>query len=73
MENPKNDLSTVCEMFEEMKEKIEMLTARLGTMSEQLARPLKHRHTIDFMSNRALIALPITRHCPSIEHHCETA
>ncbi len=40
-------------------EKIEALTARLGTVSEQLARPLKHRHTIDFMSNWALIALAV--------------
>ena len=92
MQNEKSDLSTVCEMFEEVKEKIEnieskldapppaptsavtpiapalapedsekieALTARLSTVSEQLTRPLKHRHTIDFMSNWALIALAV--------------
>ena len=91
MQNEKSDLSTVCEMFEEVKtkienielkldaspasppavaltapalapedgEKIKTLTARLGTVSEQLARPLKHRHTIDLMSNWALIALAV--------------
>ena len=89
MQNEKFDLSTVCEMFEEIKDKIEnieskldappipattpiapalaaedgkkieTLTARLDTVSEQLARPLKHRHTIDFMSNWALIAMAV--------------
>ena len=38
-------------------EKIETLTAKLDTVSEQLDRPLKHHHTLDFMGNRALIAL----------------
>ncbi len=91
MQNDKIDFSTVCEMFEEMKgkiekieskldappvsipattpiastlaiedgEKIETLTARLDTVSEQLSRPLRHRHMIDFMSNWALIALAL--------------
>ena len=40
-------------------EKIETLTARLDTVSEQLSRPLRHRHMIDFMSNWALIALAV--------------
>ncbi len=38
-------------------EKIETLTTKLDTVSEKLDRPLKHHHTIDFMSNWALIAL----------------
>jgi DNA-binding transcriptional MerR regulator len=38
-------------------EKIEMLTEKLDNVSEQLGRPLKHCHTIDFMGNWALIAL----------------
>ncbi len=37
--------------------KIETLTAKLDIVSKQLDRPLKHHHTIDFMSNWALIAL----------------
>jgi hypothetical protein len=38
-------------------EKIEMLTEKLDRVDEKLDRPLKHHHTIDFMSNWALIAL----------------
>ena len=34
MQNEKSDFSAVCEMFEEVKDKIETLTARLGTVSE---------------------------------------
>ncbi len=88
MQNDKIDFSTVCEMFEEMKGKIEKIEskldapptpatiptaptlttedgekietlARLDTVSEQLSRPLRHRHMIDFMSNWALIALAV--------------
>lgn len=39
--------------------KIETLTDKLDTVSEQLARPLRHHHTLDFMGNRALIALVV--------------
>jgi hypothetical protein len=38
-------------------EKIETLTVKLDTVSEKLDRPLKHHHTLDFMSNWVLIAL----------------
>ena len=38
-------------------EKIETLTAKLDRVDEKLDLPLKHHHTIDFMSNWALIAL----------------
>ena len=38
-------------------EKIEMLTDKLDRMDEKLDHPLKHHHTIDLMSNWALIAL----------------
>ena len=38
-------------------EKIETLTTKLDTVSEKLNLPLKHHHTIDFMSNWTLIAL----------------
>jgi hypothetical protein len=41
-------------------EKIEMLTAKLDTVREKLNIPLKHRHTIDFMGNWAIIALAVT-------------
>ncbi len=41
-------------------EKIETLTAKLDSMGEKLDRPLRHHHTIDFMGNRALIALVLT-------------
>ncbi len=41
-------------------EKIESLTTKLDTVSEQLDRPLKHHHTIDFMSNWVLIVLVAT-------------
>ncbi len=41
-------------------EKIETLTAKLDTVSEQLDRPLKHHHTLDFMSNWVLIVLVAT-------------
>ncbi len=40
-------------------EKIETLTTKLDTVSEKLDLPLKHHHTLDFMGNRALIALVI--------------
>ncbi len=40
-------------------EKIETLTAKLNRVDEKLNLPLKHHHTIDFMGNRALIALVI--------------
>ncbi len=38
-------------------EKIETLTEKLDRVDEKLNLPLKHHHTIDFMSNWALIAL----------------
>jgi len=96
MSNVKNetmDFSTVCEMFEEVKElqakqlkaieemrsksvptsetvaalapalapedgkRIETLAEKLDGVSEKLGRPLRHHHTLDFMGNRALIAL----------------
>ena len=38
-------------------EKIETLTEKLDRVDEKLDRPLKHHHTLDFMGNRALIAL----------------
>lgn len=38
---------------------IEGLNSRLDTVSEQLNRPLRHHHTLDFMSNKALIALVV--------------
>ncbi len=38
-------------------EKIETLTAKLDRVDERLSLPLKHHHTLDFMGNRALIAL----------------
>jgi hypothetical protein len=38
-------------------EKIETLNEKLNIVSEQLNRPLKHHHTIDFMGNWAIIAL----------------
>ena len=38
-------------------EKIETLTSQLNSVSEKLNRPLKHHHTIDFMSNWVLITL----------------
>ena len=40
-------------------EKIEHLTESLDNVSEKLNCPLKHHHTIDFMSNKALIALTV--------------
>ena len=41
-------------------EKIETLTAKLDRVDERLNLPLKHHHTLDFMGNRALIALVLT-------------
>ncbi len=38
-------------------EKIETLTEKLDRVDERLNLPLKHHHTLDFMGNRALIAL----------------
>ena len=38
-------------------EKIETLTEKLDRVDEKLNLPLKHHHTLDFMSNWALIAL----------------
>ena len=38
-------------------EKIETLTEKLDRVDERLNLPLKHHHTIDFMSNWVLIAL----------------
>ncbi len=38
-------------------EKIETLTEKLDRVDEKLNLPLKHHHTLDFMGNRALIAL----------------
>ncbi len=38
-------------------EKIETLTEKLDRVDEKLDRPLKHHHTLDFMSNWVLIAL----------------
>jgi hypothetical protein len=38
---------------------IETLTTKLDTVNEKLDRPLKHRHAIDFMGNRALIVLVV--------------
>ena len=38
-------------------EKIETLTAKLDRMDDRLNLPLRHHHTLDFMGNRALIAL----------------
>jgi hypothetical protein len=43
----------------EDKTAMETLTEKLDTVSEQLAHPLRHHHTLDFMGNRALIALVI--------------
>ncbi len=40
-------------------EKIEALTVKLDTVSEKLDRPLRHHHTLDFMSNWALIVLAV--------------
>ena len=39
--------------------KIETLTAKLDTVSEKLDCPLKHHHTLDFMSNWMLIVLVV--------------
>jgi hypothetical protein len=40
-------------------EKIETLTAKLDRIDEKLDRPLKHYHTLDFMSNWVLIVLVV--------------
>jgi len=40
--------------------RIETLTDKLDAVSGKLDRPLKHYHTLDFMGNRALIALVAT-------------
>jgi len=37
--------------------RIETLAEKLDGVSEKLSRPLKHHHTLDFMGNKALIAL----------------
>jgi hypothetical protein len=38
---------------------IETPTSKLDAVSDKLDRPLKHRHAIDFMGNRALIVLAV--------------
>ena len=43
----------------EDKAMIDTLSSQLNSVSEKLDRPLKHHHTLDFMSNKVLIVLVV--------------
>jgi len=54
---PAQPTATASKISAEDIDKIERLTESLDSVNEKLDIPLKHRHTIDFMSNKVLIVL----------------
>ena len=54
---PAQPTATASKISAEDIDKIERLTESLDSVNEKLDIPLKHRHTIDFMSNKVLIIL----------------
>ena len=56
---PAQPTEAVTTMNPEDAEKMERLTVSLDNASEKIGQPVKHHHTIDFMSNKALIVLVV--------------
>ena len=52
-------IEAIATISPEDMERMEQLTESLNNVNEKLDRPLKHSHTIDFMSNKALIMLVV--------------